>query len=477
MRFFYKTLLIFIFSLIIISNHILFGQICSYNDSASGQQATPPNSSPATGVIHGSYIHATRQLNYTINFSNLTSPTIFAAFNGPAPPTFIGPILFHSPGFPIGVKSGTHSYIDTLTSDQERILLAGEMYLTINTAAYNLGEIRAQIYTDCNCSNTGFPVLAISNGAISRNGAPPSPYAIGCGSNISEDCLSGLWEISFDVTVNHQDPNAVILMSDFLPDTNCYKITYNLSKPLAGFSPLTFRAKISTKCFVSPTCTGSQFSLVARDNCSQSNISECRILFDNVLPVELSAFSSATNENNVALYWTTSSEENNSGFEIERQNSGNGFQDVWKRIGYAEGIGNSAAVNEYSFTDRFLLSGKYKYRLKQIDFNGNFRYFYLGNEVVIGIPLSFDVLQNYPNPFNPVTNISYYLPTQGSIMLKVFDNRGKLIASYNEGSKEAGYYSFEFNASALPSGVYYYRIDFSNGANALQKIMKMALIK
>ncbi|MFZ1322160.1 MAG: FG-GAP-like repeat-containing protein, partial [Ignavibacteria bacterium] len=105
---------------------------------------------------------------------------------------------------------------------------------------------------------------------------------------------------------------------------------------------------------------------------------------DSPLPVELSSFTSSINLNSVKLKWTTSQEQNNSGFEIQRADNSNEGQEAWKKVDFINGSGNSNTEKNYSYEDKNLASGKYKYRLKQIDFNGNFEYHELSNEVVIG---------------------------------------------------------------------------------------------
>ncbi|MCY7362944.1 MAG: hypothetical protein LH629_12900, partial [Ignavibacteria bacterium] len=116
------------------------------------------------------------------------------------------------------------------------------------------------------------------------------------------------------------------------------------------------------------------------------------------LPVELASFSSSISGNNVNLNWTTSSEINNAGFDVERSNVNSQTANEWMKIGYVKGNGSVSTLQNYIFTDRFLNSGKYKYRLKQIDFNGNFEYFNLNSDVEIGTPNEFSLSQNYPNP-------------------------------------------------------------------------------
>ena len=95
--------------------------------------------------------------------------------------------------------------------------------------------------------------------------------------------------------------------------------------------------------------------------------------------------------------------------------------------------------------------------MKQIDYNGSFEY---SNEIEVEISLvkEFSLSQNYPNPFNPSTIISYQIPTNGNVTLKVFDLIGNEVATIVNENKTAGSYSIEFNASDLPSGVYFYQL-------------------
>jgi len=205
------------------------------------------------------------------------------------------------------------------------------------------------------------------------------------------------------------------------------------------------------------------------------NTGEVEILLngDSPLPVELNSFTSQINSNSIKLNWSTSSEQNNSGFEIQRSAVKNGTPDTWTKIGFTEGHGNSNSTAEYSFEDKNLSSGKYKYRLKQIDFNGNFEFYDLSNEVVIGTPTSTELMQNYPNPFNPVTNISYRLSENGFVTLKVFDNSGREVKTLINEFKEAGYYTNEFNGSDLASGIYFYKLT----AGDFVQTKKLSLVK
>lgn len=190
-------------------------------------------------------------------------------------------------------------------------------------------------------------------------------------------------------------------------------------------------------------------------------------------PVELSAFSYSISNKDVTLNWSTSSELNNSGFEIERSTGNN----LWTKVGFVNGNGTTTNQSNYTFVDRNLNSGTYNYRLKQIDFNGNFEYFNLSSQVIIGIPSKIDLMQNYPNPFNPSTKIDFEIPDMGHVKLNVYDNTGKLVASLINDYRAAGYYTTEFNAVNLPSGIYFYKLEFNANGQNYTKVMKMSLIK
>lgn len=208
---------------------------------------------------------------------------------------------------------------------------------------------------------------------------------------------------------------------------------------------------------------------VATSNQTGNNVSVILNTTNIPMPVELAAFTSNVNNNNNTLNWNTISEENNSGFEIER----NSFGEGWKKVGFVNGNGTTNEVHSYSFSDNGLSSGRYLYRLKQIDYNGNYKYFDLLNEVVIGVPEKFALMQNYPNPFNPATVISYQLPSAGFTSLKIFEISGREVAQMVNEVKAAGYYIVTFNAKNLSSGTYFYKLATENFSD----VKKMVVVK
>ena len=109
--------------------------------------------------------------------------------------------------------------------------------------------------------------------------------------------------------------------------------------------------------------------------------------------------------------------------------------------------------------------------MKQVDYSGIFSYSDI-IEVNVGVS-RFYLSQNYPNPFNPVTTIKYSLQQTGYITLKVFNTIGEEVATLASNVEEAGSHEVGFDASALNSGVYYYRLE----SGGFSETNKMILIK
>lgn len=168
------------------------------------------------------------------------------------------------------------------------------------------------------------------------------------------------------------------------------------------------------------------------------------------LPVELISFTGIAENNNVQLEWATATENNNFGFEIERKFENGNFATA----GFVNGSGTKTSRTDYLFTDKDLQSGIYSYRLKQIDFDGNFEYSQEIN-VSLSVPGAYVLYQNYPNPFNPSTTIKYSVPQTSFIKINLYDIIGNEIKTIDEGIKKAGMHQVELSAAELSSGVYF----------------------
>src|SRR5690554_1505790 len=191
------------------------------------------------------------------------------------------------------------------------------------------------------------------------------------------------------------------------------------------------------------------------------------------VPVELASLSVETEKNSVTLKWSTASEINNQGFEVQRREVKN---QNWQTVGFVEGRGNTTERQSYSFNERDLKVGKYLYRLKQIDFDGSYEYSD-EIEVSVDIPQVFSLMQNYPNPFNPMTKIEYTLPEDAEVRLDVYNSLGELVTTLHNKQMEAGYQVINFDASSLPSGTYIYRITAKGKTGNFVDSKKMLLVK
>ena len=191
------------------------------------------------------------------------------------------------------------------------------------------------------------------------------------------------------------------------------------------------------------------------------------ICFSYIVPVELTSFAASTNGDEVALSWTTATETNNQGFQIERMTAGGSFE----QIGYVAGFGTTTEPKAYSFVDTKLEEGSYTYRLKQMDYDGTYTY---SSEVSVEVelPLEYSLDQNYPNPFNPSTTIKYAIAEDGYVKLAVYNMLGEEVAMIVNSVQKAGRYEVNFNATGLSSGVYVYRIETASFTSS-KKLMLM----
>ena len=87
------------------------------------------------------------------------------------------------------------------------------------------------------------------------------------------------------------------------------------------------------------------------------------------------------------------------------------------------------------------------------------------------VPKVFSLSQNYPNPFNPVTTITYSLPERQNIRIKIYDLLGLEVATIVEGVRNAGTHTVRFNASNLPTGMYFYRFETETGYTTVRRML------
>ncbi|MCK6613550.1 MAG: T9SS type A sorting domain-containing protein [Ignavibacteriaceae bacterium] len=190
-----------------------------------------------------------------------------------------------------------------------------------------------------------------------------------------------------------------------------------------------------------------------------------------VIPVELTSFTASVVEDKVVLNWSTATEFNNRGFEVQKNVNG-----TWSPVGFVSGNGTTTEISTYSFTDNYRgsnFSGAVSYRLKQTDYDGRYAYSPVTSLTIDFSVSEFALYQNHPNPFNPSTVISFGLPVASDISLKIYDQLGAEVATVAEGAFEAGKHEISFDGSRLSSGVYFYKLQ----SGSFVQVRKMMMVK
>lgn len=187
-------------------------------------------------------------------------------------------------------------------------------------------------------------------------------------------------------------------------------------------------------------------------------------------PVEFELFEGKNVKNDVILKFTTLTESNNYGFEIERSNDNHKFQ----KIAFLNGQNTTAKTTNYQYIDKDLLPGQYYYRLKQLDSDGSFS---LSESIMVKVhlPTKTMLYKNYPNPFNSSTVISYALADYSHVTVTVHSLIGQEIGRLIDEYQQGGYHQIVFNVSDYEdhfksSNIYY--LNFSTGSySESQKII------
>jgi hypothetical protein len=177
----------------------------------------------------------------------------------------------------------------------------------------------------------------------------------------------------------------------------------------------------------------------------------------------MSFTATAVSQTEVRLDWSTLAEINNYGFEVQKSTAApNNYETIPNS--FVPGHGTTNVPQYYSFTDMTPSVGTWFYRLKQIDLDGTVHYTdgirvdVLTDVEEEPLPTAYALEQNYPNPFNPSTEIRFALPKEIRVKLEIYNALGERIAKLVDETRQAGYYSEQFNAAGLASGLYLYRL-------------------
>jgi hypothetical protein len=206
--------------------------------------------------------------------------------------------------------------------------------------------------------------------------------------------------------------------------------------------------------------------------------------FDDI-PAKPEALNSTSYYNHPKLYWNANNEPDIDNYKIFKDGNylattSNTYYVDNSEIVYTIGGGN---IKTYA-----------SYKINAVDNSSNTSVFsdskhvvingitsaekIAADEVIENVIETYELFSNYPNPFNPSTNISYQIPNDGFVNLVVYNALGQKVAELVNQEQTNGKYTVKFNASNLPSGVYIYKLNVSNGVEiGFSSTKKMILTK
>ena len=199
---------------------------------------------------------------------------------------------------------------------------------------------------------------------------------------------------------------------------------------------------------------------------------------DSPLPIQLASFTSTLiGQSQVRLNWTTLTEINNYGFEVQKSDTSQlHYQSILNS--FIPGHGTTNEPQYYTYIDPSVPGGVWYYRLKQTDLDGTIHYSDgIRVAILTGVkeketPAAFSLSQNYPNPFNPTTTIRYGLPHNSFVTVTVYTMLGQQVAQLVSEAQGAGYHEVMFENPGLASGVYVYKLQ-ADGYVAMRKLVLM----
>ncbi|RMH68818.1 MAG: hypothetical protein D6685_01785 [Bacteroidetes bacterium] len=194
----------------------------------------------------------------------------------------------------------------------------------------------------------------------------------------------------------------------------------------------------------------------ARNGLEKPRLQVDQALVAGALPVELTAFEGRVEGQTVRLIWSTASETNNAGFEVEQALVTAAGPGAWRQIGYVAGAGTTDTPQTYTYPVAAVEPGVYRYRLKQVDYDGTFAY---SPEVEVQIqPAGAHYLSPaHPNPFHARAAFTLTLTRPQQVTVAVYDALGRRVTVLQDGYLEAGVpHSFTLDGTGWGSGLYLY---------------------
>lgn len=176
------------------------------------------------------------------------------------------------------------------------------------------------------------------------------------------------------------------------------------------------------------------------------DISNVDFTIGSPMPVTLVSFEvKPGSESSAVLNWKTSEETNNAGFDIEMSADARNFT----KVGFLEGGGSTKVVREYQYAVKHLQSGRYYFRLKQLDYDGKFEYSQIR---AMELKVAKELLSVYPNPTSGKLRINPSLHKGQAFTVKIVNQSGRTVVSLP--ASDIYTKDYELDATNLPSGIY-----------------------
>jgi hypothetical protein len=320
--------------------------------------------------------------------------------------------------------------------------------------------------------NNNWPTAAGSNPALGPECLAPNYHTGG-----AQALNNGVWEVRPNApsTFNIAGTMDVTLYNRSYSNASLgYTVQYNKSGPITTAANWQLNP-FPTGCFGNPPIT----AVIRRSLNIQTVLATfplSAITYFNTaqtiqpLPVELLYFEAHGIINSIHLNWATASEMNNSGFDLERTTTP---PDNFEKIGWIAGNGSTSNISYYNFEDGNVKPNiNYYYRLKQIDFDGDYEYSKITSGSV-GDELTGFAFYVIPNPYSGNTSITYTLKETSKVKIEVINVMGQQVAELYDNNQDAGNYHYEFSAKTLgySQGIYTIRV-YINDHVYLKRILE-----
>ncbi len=215
-------------------------------------------------------------------------------------------------------------------------------------------------------------------------------------------------------------------------------------------------------------CIASTVSATARDNMTGFSVFASG-QSGAPLPVELLTLSASLENTGVAVNWETASEINNNYFDVERSRDGEHFE----KIGMKQGAGNSTVSLYYTLNDPSPYRGINYYRLKQVDFDGTFKY---SDRVYVVVNPEAGMVSVYPNPAQTDLWCDFYTDGSGKLQFEIMDVLGRTYSTEIRDAKKGLNEKMKFSIGNLPQGVYFIRVR-PQGGSSIMPTSQMRFVK